>query len=139
MSGGATIVFLLLYSARGAAETPTNGFQDSSSNEEGVAAQLSFGSSKPGHYDKEGCPIITVVDKSGIHKIGVNWCHCSEGPDHDMQLMMAGLFSAMFHNLKTAFTFQALEDFHLDNLECKTTAGQSFSHLRRLTNDEFSK
>ena len=43
----------------------------------------------------------------------------------------------MFHNLKTAFTFQALEDFHLDNLECKTTAGQSFSHLRRLTNDEF--
>jgi hypothetical protein len=54
-----------------------------------------------------------------------------------MQLMMAGLFPATFHNPKTAFTFRVLEDFHLDNLECKTTASQFFSCLRRLTNDEF--
>ena len=54
-----------------------------------------------------------------------------------MQLMMAGLFPATFHNPKTAFTFRVLEDFHLDNLECKTTPSQFFSRLRRLTNDEF--
>ena len=51
--------------------------------------------------------------------------------------MMAGLFPATFHNPKTAFTFRVLEDFHLDNLECKTTPSQFFSRLRRLTNDEF--
>jgi CxC2 like cysteine cluster associated with KDZ transposases len=54
-----------------------------------------------------------------------------------MQLMAAGLYPATFHNPKTAFTFRVLEDFHLDNLECKTTPSQFFSRLRRLTNDEF--
>ncbi|KAH8993769.1 hypothetical protein EDB92DRAFT_1815425 [Lactarius akahatsu] len=45
--------------------------------------------------------------------------------------------TSTFHNPKTVFTFRVLEDFHLDNLECKTTPSQFFSHLRRLTNDEF--
>ncbi|KAF8260224.1 hypothetical protein EI94DRAFT_1773742 [Lactarius quietus] len=101
------------------------------------SAELSFGSSKPGCYDKEGCPIITVVDRSGIHDIGVSWCQCSGAPKSDMQLMMAGLFPATFNNPKTAFTFHVLEDFHLDNLTCKTTPSQFFSHLRRLTNNKF--
>ena len=99
---------------------------------------LSFGSSKPRHYDNNRHPIITVVDRSGIHEIGVSWCRCHEAPKHNMQLMMAGLFPATFRNPKTAFTFWVLEDFHLDNLECKTTPSQFFSRLRRLTNDEFS-
>ncbi|KAI9436339.1 hypothetical protein H4582DRAFT_1816946 [Lactarius indigo] len=92
---------------------------------------------KPGRHDKEGNQIITVIDRSGIHEIGVSWCFCPEAPEHDMQLMMAGLFPATFRNPKTAFTFRVLEDFHLDNLECKTTPSQFFSCLRRLTNDEF--
>jgi hypothetical protein len=111
--------------------------QAGSCDEYDAAADLSFGSSKPGRYDKEGNPIITVVDRSGVHEIGVSWCCCSGAPEHDMQLMMAGLFPATFRNPKTAFTFRVLEEFHLDNLECKTTPSQFFSHLRRLTNDEF--
>jgi CxC2 like cysteine cluster associated with KDZ transposases len=99
--------------------------------------QFVFGSSNPGRTDKDGNPIITVVDRSGVHEIGVNWCSCPDAPEHDMQLMMAGLFPATFRNPKTAFTFRVLEDFHLDNLECKTTPSQFFSRLRRLTNDEF--
>jgi len=51
--------------------------------------------------------------------------------------MAAGLFPATFRNPKMAFTFRMLEEFHLDNLECKTTPSQFISHLRRLTNDEF--
>lgn len=81
--------------------------------------------------------MITIVDRSGVHEIGVNWCFCPEAPERDMQLMTAGLFPATFRNPKTAFTFRVLEDFHLDNLECKTTPSQFFSRLRRLTNDEF--
>ena len=92
---------------------------------------------KTGHNDKYEGPIITVVDRSGIHKISISWCCCREAPECDMQLMMAGLFPATFRNPKTVFTFQVLEDFHLDNLECKTTPSQFFSRLRRLTNDEF--
>lgn len=107
------------------------------SHEECDAANFGFGSSKPRHYDNKGHPIITVVDRSGVHEIGVSWCRCPEAPGHDMQLMMAGLFPATFYNPKTVFTFRVLEDFHLDNLECKTTPSQFFSRLRRLTNDEF--
>jgi len=99
--------------------------------------QFGFGSSKPGRNDKDGNPVVTIIDRSGVHEIGVRWCCCLNAPEHDMQLMAAGLFPATFRNPKTAFTFRVLEEFHLDNLECKTTPSQFFSRLRRLTSDEF--
>jgi hypothetical protein len=80
---------------------------------------------------------MTVIDRSGVHEIGVCWCRCPGAPKRDIQLMREGLFPATFHEPKTAFTFRVLGDFHLDNLECKTTPSQFFSRLRRLTNDEF--
>ena len=101
------------------------------------AFQPGFGSLKPGQNDKDSNPVITIVDRFGVHGIGVRWCCCPNAPDHDMQLMTAGLFPATFRNPKTAFTFRVLEEFHLDNLECKTTPGQFISRLRRLTSDEF--
>ena len=101
------------------------------------AFQLGFGSSRPGQNDKDGNPVITVINRSGIHKIGIRWCCCPNAPKRDIQLMAAGLFPATFRNPKTAFTFRVLEEFHLDNLKCKTTPSQFSSHLRRLTSDEF--
>jgi hypothetical protein len=99
--------------------------------------QLGFDSSKPSRNDKDGNWLITIIARSGIHKIGIRWCCCINAPEHDMQLMAAGLFLATFRNPKMAFTFWVLDEFHLDNLECKTTLSQFFSPLRRLTNDEF--
>ncbi|KAH9069437.1 hypothetical protein EDB83DRAFT_2314461 [Lactarius deliciosus] len=99
-------------------------YQEGSYDEDDIAADPGFGGSKPGCHDKEGNPIITVVDRSGVHEIGLSWCRCPEAAEHDMQLMMAGLFPATFQNPKTAFTFRVLEEFHLDNLECKTTPKQ---------------
>ena len=101
------------------------------------AFQLGFGSSKPGQNDKDGNPVITIIDRSSIHGIGVRWCCCPNAPERDMQLMEAGLFPATFRNPKMAFTFWLLEEFHLDNLECKTTPSQFISHLRRLTSNKF--
>jgi len=99
--------------------------------------QFGFGSSNPGRNDKDNNPVITIINRSGIHEIGVRWCCCPNAPKHDMQLMVAGLFPATFRNPKTAFTFWVLEEFHLDNLECKTTPSQFIRPLRRLTNNEF--
>jgi len=99
--------------------------------------QFGFGSSKPGRNDKDNNPLITIIDRSGVHEIGARWCCCPNAPERDMQLMAAGLFPATFRKPKTAFTFRVLEEFHLDNLECKTTPSQFISRLRRLTNDEF--
>jgi len=101
------------------------------------AFQLGFGSSKPGKNDKNGGPVITVIDRSGVHEIGIKWCCCPNAAERDMQLMAAGLFPATFRNPKMAFTHRVLEEFHLDNLKCKTTPSQFFSCLRRLMSDEF--
>ena len=50
--------------------------------------QLGFGNSRPGQKDKDGSPIITIVDRSGVHEIGVRWCCCLNAPERNMQLMM---------------------------------------------------
>ena len=60
---------------------------------------------------------MTVIDQSGIHKIGVSWCCCPGSPEHDMQLMMAGLFPATFHKPKMAFMFWVLEDWNARQLQ----------------------
>jgi CxC2 like cysteine cluster associated with KDZ transposases len=63
-----------------------------------TVADLTFSSSKPECYDKDGHPIMTVIDRSSVHNIGISWCHCSGAPKHNLQLMMAGLFLVTFAN-----------------------------------------
>jgi hypothetical protein len=94
------------------------------------AFQLGFRDSRPGEKDKNSNPIIIIIDRSGVHEIGIRWCCCLNAPKRDMQLIMVGLFPATFQSPKMAFMFWALEEFHLDNLECKITPSQFFSHLK---------
>jgi hypothetical protein len=37
----------------------------------------------------------------------------------------------------TAFTFSVLDNFHIDAVECKTSAYNFFNKIRRVTNNEF--
>ena len=67
--------------------------------------QLGFSSSKAGKTNKDGNPVIIIIDRSGVHEIGVRWCCCPNAPKRNMQLMVAGLFPATFQNPKMAFTF----------------------------------
>ena len=60
------------------------------------AFQLGFGNSKPGQNDNNRNPVVTIIDRSGVHEIGVRWCCCPNAPKCDMQLMAAGLFPATF-------------------------------------------
>ncbi|KAG2738524.1 hypothetical protein P692DRAFT_201873906 [Suillus brevipes Sb2] len=48
-----------------------------------------------------------------------------------------GLFPASFTSPKTAFTFAVLDDFLLDNLECRTSVMNYYSKLRRVTSSVF--
>ncbi|KIK73637.1 hypothetical protein PAXRUDRAFT_177903, partial [Paxillus rubicundulus Ve08.2h10] len=43
------------------------------------------------------------------------------------------LFPASISRPETAFTFNVLDHYRIDNLECKTTATSFFSKLLRLT------
>jgi CxC2 like cysteine cluster associated with KDZ transposases len=92
---------------------------------------------RQGDIDINGRQLIIVVDISGIHHIGIEFCRCPTALPRDTQLISLGLFPATFDNPQTVFSFRVLDDFLLDNLECKTTALNYYSKLRRVTNSSF--
>jgi hypothetical protein len=76
---------------------------------------------KAGTLDSNGYPIMVIVDRSGVHHIGVRFCDCNGAESKDVQLLRMGLYPSSFDKPQTSFTFQVLDDFLMDNLECKTT------------------
>lgn len=84
--------------------------------------------------DFEGNPFVTVVDVSGIHRIPLVSCSCpSNTKDKDIQLLDLSLYPSSYDKIRTLFTFAVLDDFRLENLECKTSAYQYYQKLRRQT------
>ena len=73
---------------------------------------------------------LTIVSSGGIFKHSVRWCHCMKSSDQYIQLLHAKLFLASFRNPKTMFTFEVLDHFRLDALECKTSAMKKSSGLQ---------
>jgi hypothetical protein len=81
---------------------------------------------------------IIIVSSTGIFKRSVRWCQCAKSPDRFVDLLLrAKLFPASFKNPKTAFTFEVLDHFRVDALECKTAAMNFMSKIRRITNEAF--
>jgi hypothetical protein len=76
---------------------------------------------------------LVIVDVSGVHQLIISWCCCQGAPDHGVQLFQHSLFPASTSRPSTAFTFAVLEYFHVDAVECKTSASNFFNKLRRLT------
>ncbi len=89
--------------------------------------------------DWYGYRFVTFVDVSGIHKLPVVPCTCGEATEDHLSYFDLGLFPASYDLIKTAFTFNVLKDFRLSNLECKTTAYQYYSKLRRITSPIFPR
>ena len=77
---------------------------------------------------------LVLIDISGVHQLTVSWCCCPNAPDQAFQLFRHRLFPASTSRPSTAFTFDVLEYFHIDAVECKTSASNFSSKLRRLTN-----
>ena len=94
---------------------------------------------RPGREDCVGNRFVTVVDTSGIHHLPIVKCLCPTAAEEHLQYLELGLFPSSYQLIKTLFTFGVLADFRLSNLECKTTAYQYYSKLRRLTCPAFPK
>jgi len=73
---------------------------------------------------------LVIVDVSRIHQLMVSWCCCKGCPDYETQLFEHGLFPASTTRTSTAFTFSVLEYFHVDAVECKTSASNFSNKLR---------
>lgn len=80
---------------------------------------------------------IVVVTSTGIFKRDVKWCSCPNAAEKHIQLLRSRLFPATFAQPKTAFTFEVLDHFRLDALECNTSALNFMSKLTRKTNEVF--
>ena len=80
---------------------------------------------------------MTIVHTLGVHFLPVIFCGYSQAAAEDIQLFWVGLYPSTYKYCKTVFTFQLLDDYLLENLECKTLATHYYSKLRRITNFAF--
>lgn len=78
---------------------------------------------------------LIVVDISGVHKLPIVWCRCDNAADRHIQLLRMRLYPASQQFPRTAFSFAALHDFMISNLEMKVPANAYFRKLRYVTND----
>ena len=84
-----------------------------------------------------GQRVLTYVHSNGIHQLPMSFCGCSGSPTPDIQLLKMGFFPSTAKDPQTAFTFSLLDDYILENLECKTSATHYYSKLRRMTSNAF--
>ncbi|KAM6503384.1 hypothetical protein JOM56_000327 [Amanita muscaria] len=85
------------------------------------------------------CHRFTILDSAGIFVHHVRWCRCNgvAVEDKHLQLVRARLFPSSITKPQTAFTFDVLDQFLIDALECKTSAMSFYQKLRRLTDNAF--
>lgn len=76
---------------------------------------------------------VRVVHTNGIHDICLVYCTCRGEEEAQGDLFHSRLVPTSFQRYSTLFTAVVLDDFHLANLECKTSAYQYFQALRRKT------
>jgi hypothetical protein len=90
---------------------------------------------KPKDIVEDG--LVNMVHTTGVFKHKVRWCQCQEAPEKTVQLFQMQLFPASHLRPETVFTFNVLEHFHIDAMECKTAAASFIKKLCRLTNNAF--
>lgn len=89
---------------------------------------------KPTSTNIVGSTIMIIVHTNGIHYLPVRTCRCPNAQPEDIQMMEMSFYPSTYKNTKTMFTFQLLDDYLLDNLECQTSSHHYFQKLRRMTN-----
>jgi hypothetical protein len=72
---------------------------------------------------------FVIVDSGSIHTFSIDKCSCAN-KDLTYQLIAAGLFPATFSDPRTAFTFDALDYYLLDNTACHTTTYSFYEKLK---------
>lgn len=80
---------------------------------------------------------LTVVSVTGFFRHKVAWCHCPKAPKAAIQLFREQLFPATQQRPQTAFTFDVLDHFWVDMMECKTSNHGFIRKLARITNRAF--
>jgi len=115
----------------------TDELEEWEDEEDDSAGVLNATPPRPGSLDKNGCPIMVIVDRSGIHYIGVRGCKCEDSKPLDQQMLDMAIYPGSQKRPQTGFSFTVLDDFLVDNRECKVSALRFYTKLRRITSNAF--
>lgn len=98
-------------------------------------------------HDGQPCPhaqsgpgfntTMTIIHINGLFTHRILWCACPNASPSYLQLFEAGLFASSFKQPQTAFTFDLLDYYYIDSMECKTPAMSFCQKLTRLTDNAF--
>jgi CxC2 like cysteine cluster associated with KDZ transposases len=72
-----------------------------------------------------------VIDTSGVHDVGLDYCGCGRGGNETTQLLRFRLYPATVHSPNTAASFRCLHHFQLLSFESKCSAYEYFQTLVR--------
>ncbi|KAH7904723.1 hypothetical protein BJ138DRAFT_1138468 [Hygrophoropsis aurantiaca] len=93
-------------------------------------------------HDGLACPMFgytindfIVVASNGIHCVSAKFCTCLLAPSHPVQLLRSQLVPATVHRPRTAFTFEVLTFFQLENLQGKLAAYDFCETLARISDN----
>ncbi|KAF8066948.1 hypothetical protein FPV67DRAFT_1670412 [Lyophyllum atratum] len=78
---------------------------------------------------------FTVIDTSGIHAVGLDFCNCERAQLHTTQLLRYRLYPATSRFPRSATTFRALEAFELLAGVSKVSSFEYYKSLARLSDD----
>ena len=112
-------------------------FQSTKLMDLGYLLHLGHGCHACPHSNSTSETVICAVDITGVFHHKLRWCCCQGAEPSYAQLLRLGLYPASIERPQTAFTFSLLDYFHIDALECKTSASNFYNKLRRLTNSIF--
>ena len=74
---------------------------------------------------------FVVIDTSGVHEVGLDYCGCRAGGNEASQLLRFRLYPATAHSPNTATTFRCLHHFQLLSFESKCSVYEYFQTLVR--------
>ncbi|EMD32328.1 hypothetical protein CERSUDRAFT_68683 [Gelatoporia subvermispora B] len=78
---------------------------------------------------------FTVIDSSGIHPVGLDFCGCGRAHSHSIQLLRFRWFPATSSNPRSAATFRVLETFQLLSLQSKISGWEFYQTLEHITDN----
>ena len=81
--------------------------------------------------------VIVMVHTMGVFQHLVCWCSCPGHAERHIQLLRLRLFPTSMKRPSTVFSFNVLDYFYIDAMECKTPGQSFFQKLHCLTNNAF--
>ena len=81
--------------------------------------------------------VVVMIHTTGVFQHVVRWCKCVSPHEQHIDMLRLRLFPATMTRPRTVFSFDVLDHFYADSMECKTSAHSFFNKLCRLTNNAF--